>query len=499
MISEAFWDEKVTVGPPYYNAWVQPIALTIFSLMGIGTLFGWKKTSEDGLKKAFRVPLGVMGLVVLLQFAFGRRLGFPAIVWSDAIYGGWLGQMLRAFNAITPVLGFSLAAFNATILVREFVLLFRSRRKSGADKDTPAALWYAGIFPGFLYTLVTLPAPSRRRYGGYIVHFGIVLAFIGFTGRSWTVDKETSLSPGQKYEVGAYTLEYQGPRMEVDNSKRMVFADLRVTKGGEFVGTLHPAKFIYKKSPESPTTEVSIHRSLREDLYVIVGVINPTTKVATLQVHINPLVTWIWIGCLVLIFGSVVCMWPQLAPQEVRAWQFSRGAAAAATAATLGLLVVMWPSSALARPPPAGMDDMHGTVRIDNDLERSLFSSLKCQCGCPDDLLSTCSCAEAEAARNRLRERLALGATKDQLLEEYRQAYGTAALSVPPNSGALRAIYAVPLVAIFGGAVGLGVTVARWRHRHRPDEAPTSTQSPSTVAKDEYDARLDEELKDLDG
>jgi cytochrome c-type biogenesis protein CcmF len=497
MISEAFWNEKVTVGPPYYNAWVQPIALTIFLLMGVGTLFGWKKTSEDGLVKAFRVPLSVLAGTAVLQLLFGARVGFPAVVWSDAIYGGTLGQVLRAFNAITPVLGFSLCAFNAAILVREFVLLFRSRRKSGADKDTPAALWYAGILPGFLYTMITLPAPSRRRYGGYIVHFGIVLAFLGFTGRSWTVDKETSLSPGQGYQVESYRIEYAGPRMEVDNSKRMVFADLRVTQGGQFRGMLHPAKFIYKKSPESPTTEVSILRSLREDLYVIVGVINPTTKVATLQIHVNPLVSWIWIGCLVLIFGSAICMWPQLAPQESRAWQFGRSAAAVTATLTIGLLVVFWPSAAFARPE--GMEDMHGTVRIDNDVERALFKALRCQCGCPDDLLSTCSCGDAEAARNRLRAKLALGETKEQILEEYQAEFGTAALSVPPNSGALRAIYAVPLVAIFGGAVGLAATIFRWRTRSR--STPTSiargkTANPSVT--DDYDARLDDELKDLD-
>jgi cytochrome c-type biogenesis protein CcmF len=499
MISEAFWNEKVTVGPPYYNAWVQPIALTIFSLMGLGTLFGWKKTSEEGLKRAFRIPLAVLFGTAALQLLFGARLGFPGIVWSDAIYGGTLGQVLRAFNAITPVLGFSLCAFNAAVLIREFALLFAARRKSGANKDTPAALWYAGVVPGFIYTLITLPTPSRRRYGGYIVHFAIVLAFFGFTGRSWTVDKETSLSPGQTYQVESYRLEYVGPRMEVDNSKRMVFADLRVTQNGEYRGMLHPAKFIYKKSPESPTTEVSIMRSLREDLYVIVGVVNPTTKVATLQVHINPLVSWIWIGCLVLIFGSVICMWPQLAPQEARAWQFARGAAAAATIVTLGLLVALWPASAFAAPE--GMDDMHGTVRIDNETERGIFKSLRCQCGCPDDLLSTCSCGDAERARDRLRAKLALGETKEQIIEEYQHEFGTAALSVPPNSGALRAIYAVPLVAIFGGAVGLAATIVRWRTKSRTKvaAAETSGGTPPSRKQDDYDARLDDELKDLDG
>jgi cytochrome c-type biogenesis protein CcmH/NrfF len=188
-------------------------------------------------------------------------------------------------------------------------------------------------------------------------------------------------------------------------------------------------------------------------------------------------------------------MWPQLAPQEARAWQFGRGAAAAATTLTLGL-VLLWPAPAQARPA-LGMDDMHGTVRIDNDTERGLFKSLRCQCGCPDDLLSTCSCGDAEAARDRLRAKLALGETKEQILEEYQHEFGTAALSVPPNTGALRAIYAVPLVAIFGGAVGLAVTILRWRTKRGSATtlAPGKTGNP----RDDYDARLDDELKDLDG
>jgi cytochrome c-type biogenesis protein CcmF len=497
MISEAFWNEKVTVGPPYYNAWVQPIGLVIYTLMGIGTLFGWKKTSPEALRRAFRVPLAAFGVAVVVQVVLGRALTFPAIVWSPPIYPGMLGEALRAFNAVTPLLGLSLSAFNVAVLVQEFVLLFRARRVTGANKETPAVLWYAGFLPGFFYTLVTLPAPSRRRYGGFVVHFGIVMAFIGFTGRSWTVDKETSMAPGDSFTVADYKIEYVGPRMEVDNAKRMIFADLKVAEKGQPRGEMHPAKYIYKKTPDAPTTKVAQLHNLREDLYIIIGTINPTSKVATLQVHINPLVSFIWFGCMILIVGSLVCMWPQLAPQEAPSWSFVRGAAAA-TSLTLGIAILLWPGTAAAQNPSAA-SMAEGSVEIRNDTERHIFSSLRCMCGtCARDLLSTCTCNAAhgaEEARADIRAKLARGETAEQIISEYAATWGAESLSIPPNSGAMRAIYAVPIVAIFGGAVGLGFTIKRWRSRQGglPPEP-----SKGATARDAYDERLDAELRDLD-
>ena len=320
LISEALTGEKVTVGPPFYKAWVQPLGLVLLLLMGTGTLFGWKKTSPEALRRAFRAPLAALGVAAVVHFAAGRALGFPAVVWSDAIYPGPVGAALRGFNAFTPVIGFSLCVFNAAVIVQEFVLLFRSRARAGAGEGTPQALWWLGGVPGFVYTLVTLPPPSRRRYGGFIfATSGIVLMFIGFTGQSWNVDREASLYPGQSYVAGDYTLKYAGARMEVDNNKRMVFADVDVYKHGRFETHLTPAKFIYKKQPDSPTTEVAIGHFFRDDVYLIVGTINPSNRnLAAFQFHINPLVSWIWFGCIVLISGSIVCMWPQLELGESR-------------------------------------------------------------------------------------------------------------------------------------------------------------------------------------
>jgi cytochrome c-type biogenesis protein CcmF len=496
MLSEALYDEKVTVGPPYYNAWVQPIGLTIFFLMGFGTLLGWKKTSPEMLKKAFRVPVAAMVAAAVLHFALGGAVGFPAVVWGDAIYAGALGQALRAFNAYTPVLGVSLCAFNASVIAQEFVVLFRSRAKTGANKEVPAALWWAGVLPGFLYTMITLPPPSRRRFGGYIVHFGIVLMFMGFTGKSWTIDRETTLGPGQSYAVKDYVVQYVGPRREVDNAKNMIFADVKVTRNGTPIGGLSPAKFIFKKMPDSPTTEVAMLHTVRDDLYLVVGNVSPQTKLASFQIHVNPLVSYIWLGCLVLIAGSVLCMWPQLAPQESRAWAVVRGAAGAATSIILAIVLAAMPAPAWGQ----GTSSLHsGTVKINNDVERDVFSKLRCMCGTCERLeLSTCACGWADDMRERIREKLARGEIKDKIIADYKAEFGSDALSVPPNTGAFRTIYAFPLAAIVAGGVGLAVVLRRWRSAKKDDE---KKGAPGTAKerRDDYDARLDDELKDLDG
>jgi cytochrome c-type biogenesis protein CcmF len=434
------------------------------------------------------------------HFALGKALGVPAVVYTESIYPGALGAVLRTFNAFTPVLGTSLCAFNAAVIVQEFVMLFRSRARTGADKSTPGFLWWMGGLPGFAYTLLSLSPQSRRRYGGYVVHFGIVLMFIGFTGQSWNTDREASLSPGQSYQVGDYSFTYVREHMEVDNNKRMVFADVDVYKDGKLLGHMDPAKFIYKKMPESPTTEVAILHRLGDDIYVIVGSINPDTKVASFQVHTNPLVSWIWIGCVVLILGSFVCMWPQVELGESRVWLGTRAVAATAASVFLGIMLAATPA-ARAQTTMPGMDGNSGTVHIENDVERGIFSSLRCMCGdCQRDLLSTCPCNAAhgaESARQMIRAKLKAGETRDQIIDEYAAEYGAESLAVPPNTGIFRAIWFIPVVGIALGALGVARMVRRWR---QGDQASAATGKPgASGARDAYDARLDDELKDLDG
>jgi cytochrome c-type biogenesis protein CcmF len=290
--------------------------------------------------------------------------------------------------------------------------------------------------------------------------------------------------------------------MEVDNTKRMIFADVRVTQDGKELGKLNPAKFIYKKMPESPTTEVSMLHSIRDDLYLVVGSVNPQTKVASLQIHLNPLVGWIWFGAIILIFGSVVCMWPELEPEESRVWQVVRGAGAIATSITLGILLALLPTSAFAQ----ATETQHaGSVHMENMDEQQVFGQLRCMCGtCPRELLSTCACSTADETRDRLRRKLSRGQKPEAIIKEYVDEYGTASLAIPPNEGAMRAIYAVPVVALVGTGVGLGIVLKRWRanadkpEKKKKKDGGDDGDAKAEAKRDDYDDRIDAELKDLD-
>ena len=237
--------------------------------------------------------------------------------------------------------------------------------------------------------------------------------------------------------------------------------------------------------------------SLRDDLYLVVGSINPETKVASLQIHLNPLVGWIWFGCIVLIFGSFICMWPEFDPRESKVWRVARGTAAVAASTTLGIVLALLPVPAFAQTTAS---QHAGSVQMDNPKERQVFGGLRCMCGtCARELLSSCACGTADQTRERLRMKLARGETVQSIIDEYTAEFGTAALAIPPDRGAMKAIYLAPLLAIVGGGFGLVFLLRRWRKNEKTDKEMAKAEGADGDAKrDAYDDRIDADLKDLD-
>ena len=347
LLSEAFSGQEVTVGPPFYNKWMSVIGLCIFALMGLAPLFGWRKTSGAALSGAFRFPLAVAVAVSVLHVVLGWKLGMPPVVPASSVEPGLGAQAFGAVSKFFPGVTVFLAAFNIAVVVQEFWRGTRARMASAEKKGEPE---------GALVALTRLVARSRRRYGGYIVHLGIVGMFLGFVGTAWQVNHEASLMPGDRHHIAGYELTYQGTRMcpggarcsaeeQAAEGRRMLFADLEVHKIGRFLGRLSPAKFIYQSPPQT-TTEVGLLRGLGSDLYTVLAVADPQTKRATFTFHVNPFVSWIWLGLLTLICGCSVSLWPELGIERASAWRYARAGLAGAT----GILFTVLFAQSLAQP-----------------------------------------------------------------------------------------------------------------------------------------------------
>jgi cytochrome c-type biogenesis protein CcmF len=358
-ISEAISGKPITFAAPFFNTWMPPIGLLVYALMGIAPLFGWRKTSRSALIRGFRFPLGAFAITAILHAALGHHFGMPAFVPGKTPFGGPIGELVgTVFNAF-PLITVALSAFNLTVIIQEFARGVAARRAAAQERQEPESIPVA---------LVRLVDKSRRRYGGYIVHLGIVCTFLGFVGHAWHIDHEVHLKPGDSYAIGNYSVTYTDVRMcpgspkcspehQADTEKRMIFADLKVQTQGRDLGVASPAQFIYT-SPDMRTTEVALDRGVFEDLYFALITVNPQTKLATFQLHVKQLVSWIWIGTLFMIFGAAVSLWPELDRDELSAWLWMRVAVASITTASLGLVFAVIPTAAyantgLVRPPVA--------------------------------------------------------------------------------------------------------------------------------------------------
>jgi cytochrome c-type biogenesis protein CcmF len=294
LISEWLWDEEVTVGPSQYNKLMVPLGWALLFMMGVGPLVAWRKATGKNLRRAFVKPLAAGAVAGVLHGAVGGLVGFPAVIESSLAAD--IPRLAWFFN-IAPVLYTSASVFVLGTISQEVWRGVSGRMRAHGEPLGTA--------------FIQLIGRARRRYGGYVVHVGIVLMYLGFTGAGYDVEKEAALSPGEVMEVQSYRLRYERPRMEVDRNKRMLFTDMTVMdRQDRVIGTASPAKFIYRTAPEQPTSEVSIRSRPIEDLYVIMSTVDSQTKRGTFQVKIRPLVAWIWVGGIVLIFGTLIAMWP---------------------------------------------------------------------------------------------------------------------------------------------------------------------------------------------
>lgn len=468
-LSEAVTGTRVTVGPPFFNKWMAPIGLVLLLLTGVGPLIAWKKASRDMLWLQFRWPL----LVGVLT-ALGIGLGIPASRARTAF-------MHDRLQLPVALICFGICGFVLTTIAQEFYRGARARQ--------------AATRLDLLTSLVGLVARNKRRYGGYLVHVGIVLMFIGFAGQAYEKESEVTLDKGQSTTLGRYKVQYEGYRTYSDAQKEVVEARLAIFEDGRAVGELHPAKWAYHgHEEEPPRTIVQIRESLRDDLYVILNGIDGESGLASIKVIVNPLVNWVWFGFVWLILGTALAFLPE------RAYEL---AARAGQAAAL-VLLLLGPTPAWADAP----SDHSATVGSAfptpprNDLERELRKMIVCMCGCGRQTLADCTCGYAAKERAIIARMLDEGKTKEQVIDFFLKKYpGESALIVPMDTGFNRVAWLLPCTALVLGAGALVMVGRRWSRRSaevRPAPEPAGHDIAESKRDEEYQRRLDDDLNELD-
>ncbi len=273
IISEAVRGVKITVGPPFFNQIMVPIALALVTLAGICPTIAWRRASALKLMEKIQIPF-----------------------W--ALVGGATALFVAGVRDIYAIVAFSLGVFVIATTVMEFFWGARSRQKVTGQRFGPA--------------LASLVDRNKRRYGGFVVHLGFILILIGVTGSSAFKQEGTaSLKRGESFAVGRYTLRFEDMVSHDSPNAEFMGARLAIFDGGRPVGTLVPGQNFYKAG-QNPSTEVAIHYTLREDLYTILTGFDPQEGRATLKAYLNPLINWIWIGGGVLILGAWFAMLPDI-------------------------------------------------------------------------------------------------------------------------------------------------------------------------------------------
>ena len=319
-----------------------------------------------------------------------------------------------------------------------------------------------------LTALVGLVGRNKRRYGGYIVHLGIMLMFLGFAGTGFKRETQLQLKLGQQTTLGAYTLRNDGVKVSDDGQKQMVTVYISVFKDGKQIDTMYPAKYFFRKHESEPTTAVAIRRSFAEDLYVVLA-FQPSdlaAQSASLQINVNPLVDWIWFGFAVMAIGTGIA----LLPERTYAFAVAKLPAAAGSAATTSaaLLLMLWMLSA----PLLAQHEAGGALMLPakNALETRMRDEIGCTCGgCEHEALSKCVCSQADQMRGELRAQVDLGKTHEEIISHFiAQFGGQQFLRSPIDKGFNRLAWLVPYGVGAVGLVVVGMTARRWsRHSRR--------------------------------
>jgi len=278
LISEVFRGSKVGVGAPFYRQVNGPLLLALVVLMGIGPLLAWRRSAPR---------------------AFWRNVRWPLAL---GLFAG-LGLFLLGVRKPLAALSFASVAFVFGTILFEFWRGTRARSRNTGER--------------FPVALVGLVARNRRRYGGYVVHVGILLLAIGVVSSSFFQQETARAVPqGESVTIGDYSLKNKGLFQYEDQGAQVVYSEMELMRDGQGLGSIRPERRTYRNWEDQPVTGVAIRTvyPAGEDVYVLMSTIDD--GVPSFRVFINPMVNVIWFGGLLLLAGTVLCGWPEVVRKE---------------------------------------------------------------------------------------------------------------------------------------------------------------------------------------
>ncbi len=274
-ISDWLTGREILLGPKWFNALTGLVAVPLLLLTGVGPLIAWRRATPSHLRRQLVVPVVVgVATAVLLRVGFGDRIGwFPWLTWS-------------------------LCALVVATIVQEYARAIRARTRKGQENAAQA--------------VGALLRKNQRRYGGYVVHLGVVFILVGIAGAAFDEERLANLSPGDAVEMNGYRLEYRTATPIPNQHYGGAVARIALFRDDRPLATMAPEKRMYWLE-QQPASIPSVYSTLREDLYIILTAIESDGS-ATLRIHRNPLVNWIWIGGYTFVLGSILVMWPHPRP-----------------------------------------------------------------------------------------------------------------------------------------------------------------------------------------
>ena len=304
-ISELVQGNKVTVGGPFYNRVAIPVAMLLLLLTAVGPLLAWRKTSFESLKRNFMWPtIGALAAAVFVMITPSRWGSiFGLRPWTDI---SLLYSLMTVFLSALVTLTVASEFYRGGQVIRE---------KTGQS---------------MFASMVQLTHRNTRRYGGYVVHFGVALVMIGFCGAALNQDKEMEMGYGDRMSIGSYELVCRSYTQDDNPNQASEWAILDVYQNGQKIDTMTPVRIFYKAGQQA-STKPDIRSTLKEDLYLVYEGQSDKGR-PIIKAHVNPLVMWIWIGAWMMVLGTGLGLVPNApAPVAVRATRLVETATPVAT------------------------------------------------------------------------------------------------------------------------------------------------------------------------